>query len=291
VDGQPRAVTFRLVGDGYFEALGIPVLEGRPFSASEIVSIPGEARVVAINRSFADRFFPDSEPSTLGSSVRLHAFDTPDLLVVAVVGDVREFGPASAPRPTVYLPVASSSSSGFALRADGEGGADPRSLFDDVRGVLAQLDPAQPAHGFRTFDSVAERWLGTPAFQSSLMSVFAALALALAAVGVFGAVGYAMRRRTREIGLRRALGARPLQIARALLGEVGVFLAGGATAGALGAVALSRFLRGSLHGVEPDDPATYGVALALIGGAVVVAVALPLRRAFRIDPLEALRDS
>jgi putative ABC transport system permease protein len=111
----------------------------------------------------------------------------------------------------------------------------------------------------------------------------------LAAVGVFGAVGYAVCLRTREIGLRQALGAGPAAIVGAVLGELAVVLVGGAAAGSLGAMALSRFLRGSLHGVGPGDPASHALALGLVAAALVTAAAVPVRRALRVSPLEALR--
>jgi putative ABC transport system permease protein len=290
-EGQPRAVTFRLVGDGYFETLGIPVLAGRSFAEGAVVMDTGEARVAAVNRTFVERFLDGAEHEALEASLRLPALGTADLRVVAVVGDVHEFGPASPPRPTVYVPVASSASSGFALRVEGEPAVDPSTLFDDVRAALAELDPEQPAHAFRTFDSAAERWLGTPAFQSSLMTLFAALALVLASVGVFGAVGQAVRERTRELGLRLALGAQPAQLLQALLGRLAMALGAGMVAGLGGSLALSRLLRGSLHGVGPGDPATYLVALASIVAVGTAAAALPARRALAVAPSEALRDS
>jgi ABC-type lipoprotein release transport system permease subunit len=214
--------------------------------------------------------------------------------VVGVVGDVREFGLDSRPPQVLYLPESQV--------ADGLGGSIRQWFLsswivksrvplgrDAVERAVHAVDPAQPVVSLRPMNEVVASWLGPRRFVGRLLDLFAALALLLAAVGVYGVVAYSAGQRRRELGLRAALGARRDELVRLVLGEGLRLAVGGALVGVGLAVALTRFLRGFLFGVGPTNPLVLAAACVGLTAVALVASFLPARRAALADPMEALR--
>jgi putative ABC transport system permease protein len=274
------------VHPGYFEALGIPVLEGRPLD-------PGDrdgARLVAlVNEAAADRYWPDG---AVGGRFR-YTGERPWIAIVGVVGDTKVEGLREDDRPQVYLPHpqlrAAQGSIGrgatIVVRTDPE----PMALAAPVRAVVRELDAGLPVANLRTMDGVLARAVAPERFTASLMGGFALLVLLLAAIGVYGVVAYAMVRRTREIGIRMALGARAGDVLTTMMGvavrPVAIGLILGLAATLAGAGLLSRFV----YNVSARDPVTFLAAPLLLLAVAAAATYLPARRAARIHPMEALR--
>jgi len=281
--GVPREVTtgWRLVSPGYFETLRIPRITGRGFGSGDRDGAPN---VALVNQTFARSVWPGE--SALGKRLTLKSGDA--LEVVGVVGDVRHQGPATESGPEMFLPFAQSPVPFATLVIRGRGA--PQALVDRVRAVLREIDPHVAVKSVRPMEAVTGLALAGPRFHAVLAAGLAAAALLLAAAGLYGVTAYAVSRRTREIGLRMALGAgRPavlgLVLRRALLPVLA-----GAFVGLAAAVPLTRLLTGLLVQVSPADPVIFTVA-ALVPLAVgVFAAWLPARRAAAVEPMTALRD-
>jgi putative ABC transport system permease protein len=208
--------------------------------------------------------------------------------VVGVVGNVRHRGLTDRPRPEVYVPSAQDPHGGMTvvIRAAG----DPAALARSLKAQVYALNPNQPVRDVVTLPDLVERSVAPRRFQLAILGGFAALALALAAIGVYGVIAYAVGRRRREIGIRIALGAGGPDIRRTVLGPGLAPAAVGVLAGAAGAWALGGLLRGELYEVSPHDPATYLIAAATLLLVAWLACEIPVRRAIRTDPLTALRS-
>ncbi|HVS15982.1 MAG TPA: ADOP family duplicated permease [Thermoanaerobaculia bacterium] len=294
-EGRTPIAAYREASPGLFDALGVPVLAGRSFEEEELLAEP---RSVIVNRAFAERFLagspasgasgsqPLDPTSVLGRAVSLVDAVDAELRVVGVVGNVRDVGPARPVRPTAFIPRLGSSTAGFALRTQG----DPEVIFGLVQAAVDRIDPRLPVQGLRTFESAASRWLGAPLFNTSLMALFAVIALVLAVVGLFGLVAYSVRQRRREIGVRMALGARGGDILREVLAEASRPIVGGLLLGVAAAIAASRWLEAQLFGVEPTDPLTFAGSVVLLAVVAGIAALLPARRASRVYPVSVLRD-
>ena len=290
-DGTPRQYAdLRWVGPGYFDTLGIPLLRGRGFTAEDRLDSSG---VVIVNESLARLHWGDEE--AIGRRLRMYWTETevgPWSTVVGVVADSKVYELTEEPRPELFHPVAQSvpstryKLSWLSLLVRGEHG---RETLEDVRRAVWKVDAEVPVYDLQTMDEVISQTLARPRFNALLMAVFAAVALLLAVVGVYGVMSYTVAQRTSELGIRTALGARPRDLRRLVLHE-GMTLAGlGLAVGLLGAAAASRALTGLLYGVRADDPTTYAVVVALLAAAAFLANDRPARRAGRIDPLTALR--
>jgi putative ABC transport system permease protein len=276
---------FRVASRGYFEALGIPLVHGRLFDEHDGPDAPHAA---VISASLARQRWPGQDP--LGRQVEFGNMDGDLRLftVVGVVGDVREAGLDVAPRPTFYgdyrqRPRVTSAFT-YLIRASG----DPAALAAAARRVVTQLDPEVPPR-VRTLaalrsDSVADR-----RFSLGLLAAFSASALLLAGLGLYGVSAFAVARRTREIGVRMALGARPGQVMRMVLVQGARPALAGAVVGLLLAVGLARFMGSLLYDVAPADPVSLLGAALVIASAAFLACLVPARRATRIDPMIALR--
>lgn len=269
------------VSPDYFRAMGIPLLKGRVFDPSDTVK---SGRVAIISKALAEKGWPDQDP--IG---RRFAFagEKEEYEVIGVVGDVRQFGQDEDVMPQVYFSLGAEppNDAFLVIRAS-------RNLtlpVASVREAVHAVDPSVPVASFDTMnqlisESVANRW-----FRTVLTSIFAALAIILALVGIHGVFSYTVAQRTHEIGIRMALGAHPRDIVRLVLGE-GILLAViGIAAGIVGAMALTRFLGSMLFEIRPTDPATFvGVAILLMI-VTLGASYIPARRAMRVDPMVALR--
>ncbi len=279
-------VPYRLVSTGYFEAMGIPVLQGRGFNERDGLSpLP-----VIVNQAAAEYFWPVGDP--LGDRIGLGSGDGelwyPPATVVGVVGNVRNDGLAAATRPAVYFPLdvaAGWTNMTFALRTAGEPTSVMRSARERVRG----LDPAAPVFSELSAEQALSRQIAPDRALMQLIGAFAGVGLAMASVGVFGLLSYSVSRRTREIGIRTALGADGRALMSMVVGQaMGKVLAGTAI-GVLIALATGRFLSGRLYGVSAADPATIAGVTAVLCLVALLASYLPARRATRVNPTVALR--
>jgi putative ABC transport system permease protein len=266
---------------GYFQALGIPLLAGRLFDGRDAAEAPP---VAVIDEQMAGAYWPGADPL----HKRFSLSQPPRwITVIGVVRNVRHSGLRIEPRPQLYLPLAQSPRSEMSLVVRAQG--DPENLFNGVRRAVYATDPDQPIARLDTMERVVAASVAGQRFNMALLGAFAALALALAAVGIYGVTAYSVSQRTREMGLRMALGARPGALQRMVLKEAGLLAGVGLAAGLALALMATRLMASLLFGVPPTDPATFA-AVALTLGAVALAAAwLPGRRATRVDPMVALR--
>jgi putative ABC transport system permease protein len=270
------------VSDGYFGTMRIPVLAGRDFDARDRA---GSLPVVIVSRELARREWPGV--SALGKRIRPEG-DSAWSTVVGVVGDSRQRTLGEDLRPRLYVPVLQSPEafSNVVARATG----DPLALAPSVRAALWSVDPDQPVWEIRSMDGLLARSMRQERFTMLLTGLFAALALLLAAVGVYGVMAYTVSQRTREVGIRLAIGATPAQLIGLILGQ-GVRATAAATVlGLAGSLGAARLIRGQLFGVAPDDPVTFVVVPAVLAGVALLACWLPARRAAKVDPVVALRS-
>ena len=283
---------WQIVTDGYMEALGEQVVRGRSIASSDT----RDSQLVGlINEEMARLYWAGRDP--IGGRFRIgNRADRPWVTVVGIVKGVRHNGITSVVKEKFYIPHsqwAQSLGSANAIRSmtlvvktDGEAAA----LTPPVRAVIREMDPNLPVADVRTMTDVVGTALATPRFTSVLLSIFAVLALTLSAVGIYGVLAYLVSRRTREIGIRVAIGARRLDVVRMVLGS-GLSLAlSGIAAGIALAFGITRLLRGLLHGVTPADPATFAAVATLLALVAVAASAVPAWRAARVDPVVALRS-
>ncbi len=268
-----------VVTPGYFETMGVRLLKGRPFSARDGLDVPP---VAVISESLARRFGPNANP--IGQHVR----DGDDVReIVGVVADVRDLALDMRPNATVYLPFGKQppSSMSIALRAN----CDPMTVAPAAIGVVRHLNRMWVISDVRTVDDLLGRSVSGQRFNTLLFTLFALAALTLCVAGIYGVVSYGVAQRTREIGVRVALGACPADVATMIVWQALVPVAAGVTMGLAGAAAATRLLRSMLFQVEPADPLTFGSVTVILFAAALVAAYLPARRATRIDPTTALR--
>jgi putative ABC transport system permease protein len=265
----------------------ITLLQGRDFSWSDS---PQTQPVVAINEAMAKRYWPNED--SIGKRIRQGGPDdseVPWLTITGIVADVREFDPMTEPQPTMYFPIAQSEPSGtlrhWVMRTDN----DPKSIAASVRGVVWDIDKDLPITRIRTMEEVRSMAVVSPRLNLLLFGLFAALVLILASVGIYGVTAYSVAQRTREIGIRVALGASRNDVARIVLRQ-GVRLGAiGVLFGLIGAFALTRLMTSMIHGVSPSDPATFSVVAFLLFSVALAACYIPARRAMHVDPIVALR--
>jgi putative ABC transport system permease protein len=276
----------RTVTPGYLEALQVPLLRGRMFGPGD--GADSGRKVTLVNRALAETLWPRQDP--LGKRVSVNAPpDRPDWReVVGVVGDMRH-GPLESPaRIAMYEPHAQARDGTLAVVVRSRG--DPLSLVPRVREMVRALDPTIPVYDVRSMAQHLGESLGTRRFHVFLIGVFSLLAIALAGVGLYGVISYAVAQRTGEIGVRMALGAQQAQVARMMIGQALTLAAIGIAVGTAGALAATRAIAGLLYEVAPADPGSFvAVALALLGVALAASW-IPARRAARIEPLAALRN-
>lgn len=268
---------------GYFHALGIPLLQGRMFNDDDGPDAPHAALISA---SLARDRWPGRDP--IGHTIEFGNMDGDVrlLTIVGVVGDVHEYGADAPPQPTVYVNLFQRPQSEvtFTLRSD----ADAQQVTSAAREILHEMNPEVPPR-FGTFSQVYSESLGSRRFNLLLIGFFAAIALLLAATGVFGVTAYSVSRRTREIGVRIALGARSRDVFAMVLGKGLRTVLVGVLVGIGGSLALTRAMRSLLFGVSAADPLTFtGVVLFLVVVALL-ACYIPARRAAKVDPMVALR--
>ena len=282
--GQAPMIQHTVVSQGYFATLGIPMLMGRDFTDTDGLNAP---KVTIIDERLAREYWPNASP--LGKRIRFGPPEDnePWHTVVGVVGAVRQDRLDADTDKSVYLPHPQIPVNGLSLVVRAT--AKPESLAGAVRATVREIDPDLPVTKVMTMEEVVSESVWQPRLYSILFGVFAMLALVLATVGIYGVMSYTVSTRTREFGLRMALGARSGHLLRLILGQ-GMRLAFiGVAAGLLVAFALTRLLKNLLFGVTATDPLTFGLITGLLTLVALAACWLPARRATRVDPLVALR--
>jgi predicted permease len=273
---------FLIISPSYFDTLGTPLLAGRDFSARDTLKSPS---VAIVNQSFASMFFPKGDP--LGKHLGVCWSVQNPVEIVGVVTDARQTKLKDPPAPTIYLANTQAPSSGASLVVRAAG--DPQQVLRSVETAIHRVDPDQPITEVRTMDQVFSDSAADARFQVILLVIFAGLAVSLAMIGVYGLVSYSVGQRTQEIGIRMAMGAASVNIARMVLREALTVSVIAVTLGLAGAVALTRVMASLLYETTPTDLTTLacaGVSVLLI--ATLAAVG-PARRAMRVDPMIALR--
>ena len=289
IEGQPPAQgqalpigDFRVVSEDYFEALRIPVLEGRAFSRQQ--DRPESPSVALLNRSAARHFWGTQSP--MGKRFSGDGGKT-WTQIVGIVGDVKQYGLDKNAVDEVYLPMAQVPLLDAILLV--KTSADPMSVARGVIELLHTVDPNQPAARIRSLEQVRAESVAAPRLTTNLLAIFAALALAIAATGIGGVMALAVGQRRHEIGVRMAIGARPAEILRMILGQGLALALLGVVLGFFGAIWLTRLLQQFLFEVAPSDPLTYVGVAVVLALAALVACYIPARRAARVDPIVALR--
>ena len=273
-----------IYGD-YLQTIGVPLLRGRYFTEQDG---PESSHVLIVSEALAKKYWPGEDP--LGKRLKWGPPESTDpwMTVVGVAGDVKQGPLDSAVALHTYEPYAQLGAL-TSLRIAVRGPGDPAGLAAALRAVAWGLDRQLALGSVRTMEQVISRSTASRRFSLSLLSSFAALALLLAAIGIYAVLAYSVARRTHEIGVRMAMGARRGDVARLVLGQGLRVTAIGTALGVLGALGLTRFLRSLLYEVQPSDPPTFAVVLVLLVSVSIVASYLPARRAMRVDPMVALR--
>ncbi len=277
----PTAYT-TIASPAYFETMGVPVLRGRAFTEADREGAPF---VTIANEAAARRYFPDG---AVGQRIREDE-DSPWMEIVGVVGSARNNGLDAEPQPELY--VSSLQAAGWfnqlflLVRTE----VDARSVLPAVREAIASIDPEQPVYAIQTIEEAFATLQAPRRISTLLLTLFGAFALVLAAVGIYGVVAYAASQRTREIGVRIALGAEQASVRRLVVRQAFVPVLLGGLIGLAGAVAAGRFMTSLLYEIDGNDPATLAAALVVMAGIALLAAWLPARHASRLDPLVALR--
>jgi putative ABC transport system permease protein len=270
-----------VISSDYFNALGIPLLKGRAFTEQDDANAPPTA---IINETAARRYWPNEDP--LGKRLRIES-DDPWMEIVGVVGNVKHLGLASQPKAELYVPYLKDPWPFMTVVV--RSASDPRSLADTMRNEVWAVDKDLPVPDIKTMDELVSGSVARPRFNMTLLGIFAAVALVLAAVGIYGVMSYSVTQRTHEIGIRMALGATQSDVLKLVVGHgIGLALIG-VGLGLAGAFALTRVLTSLLFEVGATDPVTFVTVSMLLAGVALVASWLPARRAARVDPMIALR--
>jgi predicted permease len=282
---------YRAVSSQYFEVMHIPILQGRTFRESDTAS---STPVAIVSETVARAWWNGKSP--IGDRIVVGEYggrQFPDALeppreVIGVVADVKNLAIDEADPTTIYVPASqllrAAGSTAWVVRASGN-----RSMGTALRGAVAAVMPGQRVLDVQSMSDVVAHSMARPAFNASLMSTFAALALILTSVGIYGLLSFQVARRTREIGIRMALGAKRASVLLMVVRQGAFFAASGIAFGVAGAIVLTRFLASLLSGVHTTDPLTYAAVSALLLAVALLASYIPARRASKVDPLVALR--
>jgi putative ABC transport system permease protein len=290
---QPATATQYIVSPDYFSAMQIPALRGRLF---DVQDQPQSAGVVMVSSSMANHFWPGQDP--IGKHIR-PIWQTQWRTIVGVVDDVRSYAvgdaPSWAPEWTVYIPYAQSGTYGtnnipwtmtLVVRTSGV----PADSAGILRSTLAGIDPTVPMSEVRTMDAVLSAAVSTPKVVMALLTGFAAIALTLGLIGIYGVLSFTVRSRTAELGVRMALGAKPRDLALMVVKQAMYIALAGTAVGLAAAAFLTQALRGMLFRVAPLDPVIFIAAPLLLLATALVASYIPARRASTLDPIKALRS-
>jgi len=273
----------RIATPSYFKALGIPLLRGRNFDAHDVKDAP---LVAIINEAAARAFFPEENP--LGKVITDFGPNSISMQIVGVVGNVRHFALDRQPRPEIYQPLGQGMWPSVFVAIRTEPG-DPLVLLANAQKAVWSVDRNVPLGQPRTMRDFVDRSLQQRRFAVVLLAIFAGVALLLASVGLYGVISYSVAQRTRELGIRLALGAQRRDVLRLVVQEGMRFVALGIGAGLAGAFALTRLMKSLLYGVGAADPPTFAALTAVLGGVALIACLIPAFRATQVNPIEALR--
>jgi putative ABC transport system permease protein len=278
---QQASVTSDLVDPGFFAALGVPVVQGRDFGAEDV---PGGVPAAIVNETFARRYFPGEDP--VGR--RFSWANSPEFTIVGVVADTRRSGLAEPVRAEGYRSTTQELSRSMEYLVTTR--ADVLAVVPELRAVLRDLDPGLPIVQLQTVEQALAESVATRRFVMVLLAGFAAVALALAALGIYGVLAYLVGQRSREIGIRMALGAGRRDVLSLVLRDAVTSVVPGVILGLAGALVLTRLLGAQLHGITPTDPVTYAIVTVLLLGVAVVASVVPARRAANTEPMITLKE-
>jgi putative ABC transport system permease protein len=282
--GKEPFAELRVASPGVFQSLGVPMLRGRDFTESDGESGP---MTVIINEALAHKYFPEEDP--LGQ--RLH-LEGEVFTIVGIVGNIRQAGLDRKPLREIYMPYAA------AEAMEWLGGAvlvirtsiPPESLTQEVRAAVASVNPAQPLYNVLTMEQVIDESLASRRLNLWLLTIFAGIALVLSASGLYGVISYLVAQRTREIGMRIALGAQTRDVIGLVMRQGASLTGAGILVGLLGAFSFTRVLQSILYGVSARDPLTYAALAALLAAIALLATWLPAVRAARVDPILSIRS-
>jgi putative ABC transport system permease protein len=278
--GEAQAIWYRLVSAGYLQTMDISVRQGRMFEAGE------QAPILVVNESAAKRFWPGED--ALGRRVRFDPDPSaPWFTVIGVAEDVKMRGARGEPRVEAYIPYWQMPEPGVNIVL--KTANDPQQLVGPLRQAVRDVDPDMPVSNLTPLAQIVSDSIDEPRFFAFLVAVFAALALLLAAIGIYGVMAYAVAQRTAEIGVRMALGAGRREVFGLIVGDGLKLAAAGIGVGLILSLALSRTIRTLLFGVAAADPLTFGATTALLVAVAAVASVIPAHRAARVDPIVALR--
>jgi putative ABC transport system permease protein len=274
---------FSVISGDYFRTMGILMIAGREFDWRDR---KGSPEVAILNQTAAQQIFPGENP--LGKHVKFHGYFNPTLEIVGVARDIRHNGLENRPDPCLFLPQ-SQQPSGLAALVIRTGG-DPRALIPAVKEQMRAVDPNQGAQDIATMEQVMSDSIAAPRLQVTLMCIFGGLALLLAAIGIYAVISYSVEQRTREMGIRLALGAAPDSIRRLVLREGCALAVAGIGIGLVAARALTSYLATLLYMVKPTDSIVFGGVSAVLAAAALAGCYFPARRATRVDPVVVLRE-
>lgn len=275
---------FAVAMPGYFSTMGIPVLEGREFSDQDDASMPHSA---VVDAEFARMYFPDRNPIGQRIAINGNLAEGPFQTIIGVVGHVRNKGAREAGEGQIYLSALQKQE--FSLFFVTKSSTSASQVLPMIRNAVREQDPRLPIAGLTTMEDVVAAFTARDRFNMLLFTIFGGVALVIAAIGLYGVLAFLVAQRTREIGIRLALGGKPREIVRSVLFE-GLALTGmGLAAGLAGAYLLSRAMQDMLFGIEPSDPMAYSVIAVVMMTVAFLAAMIPARRATRVDPVDVLR--
>jgi putative ABC transport system permease protein len=283
-DSLPTAVV-TVATPGHFDTLRVPMRRGRTFTAADGLNTPP---VAVVNHAFANRYFQGADP--IGQRVRLGSPDRqrPWTTIVGVVADFRNSGATQPVRPEIFTPVHQQTDwNQLFVLVRGEG--SPGALLPSVREAVMSVDAEQPIYAIQTLDEAIALSSFQQRIAALLLGIFAAVALALAAIGIYGVMSYSVSARIQEIGVRLAVGAQRGQVMWLILRQVLTLAAAGLAVGIAALLALGTAMQGLLYGVRPSDPITIAAVAAALGLVALAAAWSPAWRASRVDPIDALR--
>ena len=293
IDGRPvpekdePSADFFTTGIGYFRTMGIPILKGRDFDANDR---HGAKPVIIITETFARQYFPNEDP--LGKRVHpgissVEGEESTMREIVAVVGDVRNRALNTEPRPAYYVPQTQVPFSQMAIVM--KTNTEPHSLTSAATKVVTAMDPDLPLFGVKTMEEYLSASVASPRFNTTLLTIFAAVALVLTIVGLYGVMSYSVAQRTNEIGIRIALGAQGRDVVMMIVKQGSKLVLVGLAIGLVGAFAVTRLVASLLFGVTAKDPFTFAAVAMLLAVVALLACYIPAWRATKVDPMEALR--
>jgi putative ABC transport system permease protein len=278
----------RVVGPDYLRTMGVPLRAGREFDARELAEM---RHVAVVNQAFVDRYFA-GVANPLGQKIAVHMKSDEESEnypseIIGVVGDVRLVGLDTPAEPTVYWPHPELVYSRMTILARTSG--DPMAIVSAARNELRQMDPNEPMASVATVEELLADSFSRSRFTMIVLGVFAATALLLAAVGIYGVVAYTVAQRTNEIGIRVAMGAQRRDVLRLVLGQGSRLIFLGVALGVAAGLLMTRLMTGLLYGISATDPLTFAGVALLLTAIALLACYVPARRAMRVDPLVALR--